>query len=77
MSVFKHKVWNQILDGKRSWSVREHENEDVNLFEVEVVTPLRELRDEGRIDTEEVKAPSPGQYRVKAVLIKEVLRLDQ
>src|SRR6266513_737657 len=41
-------------------------------FEVEVVEPLRKLRDEGRIEIEEV--PVPGQYRIVHVFLREILK---
>ena len=53
MSVFKDKVWREILDGKREWVVSSQTPEACDLFEVQYVLPLRELRKEGRIKTEE------------------------
>ncbi len=79
MSVFKHNIWNQILDGtKKSWHVSDRTAEAFDLFEVEVVEPLRELAAEHKIDIEEVEAPvESGGRRVKAVIVKRVLPEDQ
>lgn len=40
------------------------------MFEVQVVEPLRQLRNEGHIAIEEVSAAAPGQYRVVHVLLR-------
>jgi hypothetical protein len=75
MSVFKDSRWQEILDGKREWSVAERTLEACDLFEVQVVDPLRQLRDEGRIAIEEVSAPAPGQYRIVHVFLRQILDL--
>jgi hypothetical protein len=64
MSVNKDSRWQEILDGKREWFVTEQTPAACDLFEVTVVQPLRQLRDEGRVTIEEVSAPTPGRYRV-------------
>jgi len=61
MSVFKHGILNQILDGTKKWEPADSTPQALDLFEVEVVFRLRQLRDEGRIEIEEVNSPSPGQ----------------
>jgi hypothetical protein len=76
MSVFSQNIWNQILDGQKRWEPTDNSPNAQDRFELEVVSPLRELRDEGRIEIEEVKSPSPGQYRVTCVFLKEVFRLE-
>jgi hypothetical protein len=75
MSVFKDSRWQEILDGKREWGISERTSEACDLFEVQVVGPLRQLRDERRIVIEEVEAPAPGQYRIVHVFLREVLDL--
>ena len=77
MSVFKDSRWKEILDGKREWSVSERTPAACNLFEVREVHPLRQLRDEGRIDTEEIPAPVSGRYRIVEVLLREILKYDE
>lgn len=76
MSVFKDRVWKEILDGKRSWSVPERTPQACDLFEVQVVVPLRELKEEGRIQTKEIQGPVPGRYRIVEVMIEGIVRLD-
>jgi hypothetical protein len=74
MSVFKDSRWQEILDAKKEWSVKEHSPDEPDLFEVEVVVPLRELRDEGRITIQEVESPSvAGGYRVGHIFLREIL----
>lgn len=77
MSVFKDNIWKQILDGEREWKVSGPTTEAADLFECEVVVPLRELSEEGAITIQEIKAPSPGRYRVVEVLLLEVVRSDR
>jgi hypothetical protein len=76
MSIFKDKIWQEILDGKKSWTVSEKTSQACDLFEVQVVSPLRTLRDEGRIRIDEIKAPMPSSYRVYHVRLLGILRLD-
>jgi len=77
MSVFKDSCWQEILDGKREWCVAERTPAACDLFEVQVVDPLRQLRDEGRIAIEEVSAPILGTYRIVHVFLREILRFDR
>ncbi len=74
MNFFTHKIWDQILDGRDKWRVPEVTAAACDEFEVQVVLPLRELRDMGRITIEEVKAPAPGRLRTVEVWLGEVLR---
>ena len=76
MSLFKDHIWQQILDGQRSWSVSSPTPEACDLFEVEVVLPLRELCDERHIEIEESEAPAPGRYRVQHVMIRGIVNFD-
>jgi len=76
MSIFKDSVRTEILDGKREWSVSERTAEACDLFEVQVVRPLRELRDKGCIETHEIGAPVPGRYRVVQVMLRNIVRLE-
>jgi hypothetical protein len=74
MSVFKDSLWQEILHRKSEWSVAERTPEACDLFEVQVVEPLRELRDEGRIGIVEKSAPAPGQYRVVYLFVRAILK---
>jgi hypothetical protein len=76
MSVFKDRIWKEILDGKKDWLVSERKGEACDLFEVEVVLPLRDLQEEGRIRIEEIEAPVPGRRRTVQVILLEILRLE-
>jgi hypothetical protein len=73
MSVFKKSRWQEILDGKKEWSIADRTPEACDLFEVQFVAPLRQLRDEGRIAIEEVSAPSLGPYRIVHIFLREIL----
>jgi hypothetical protein len=42
--------WREILDGKTAWDITELPERDEDVFHVQYVLPLRQLRDEGRID---------------------------
>jgi hypothetical protein len=42
--------WREILDGKKAWDIKELLERDEDVFHVQYVLPLRQLRDEGRID---------------------------
>ena len=42
--------WREILDGKKDWDITELSERDEDVFHVQYVLPLRQLRDEGRID---------------------------
>ena len=75
MSVFKDSLWQKILHGKSEWSVAERTREECDLFEVQVVEPLRQLRDDGRIAIDEKSAPAPGQYRVVYVFVRAILKV--
>ena len=75
MSVFKDSLWQKILHGKSAWSVAEHTPEACDLFEVQVVEPLRQLRDEGRISIDEKTAPVPGRYRIVYVFVRAILKV--
>jgi hypothetical protein len=75
MSVFKDSLWQEILHGKSEWSVAERSPEVCDLFEVQVVEPLRELKDEGRISIDEKNAPVPGRYRVVYVFVRAILKV--
>ncbi len=72
--MFKHKIWQRIQDGETEWKPMDASSEALDLFEVEVVAPLRELRDEGRIELEEIASPAPGRYRVTHIFLKRILR---
>jgi len=61
MSIYKDLRWQEILHGKKEWCVAERTPSACDLFEVQFVDPLRELRDEGHIAIDEVSAPAPGQ----------------
>jgi hypothetical protein len=76
MGAFKDSRWKEILDGKREWFAQGHTHPACDLFEVQVVHPLRQLQDEGRIDIEEISASVPGRYRVVEVLLREILKYD-
>jgi hypothetical protein len=76
MSVFKDSLRQEILDGKREWFVAGRTPEACDSFEVEVVEPLRQLRDEGYIAIQEKSAPAPGRYRIIHVVLREILRSD-
>ncbi len=76
MSIFKDRLWQAILDGKKDWQVSEKTPEACDLFEVEIVRPLRALQNDGLIKIEEVEAPMPGQLRVVYVLLREIVRLE-
>jgi hypothetical protein len=65
----------EILHGKSEWSVAERTREACDLFEVQAVEPLRELRDEGRIGIDEKSAPAPGQHRVVYVFVRAILKV--
>ena len=43
--------WREILDGKKAWDIKELPERDEDVFHVQYVLPLRQLRDEGRIDS--------------------------
>ncbi len=73
MSIFKDSRWQEILDGKKEWFVAERTPAACDLFEVQVVDPLRQLRNEGRIAIEEVSAPTLGRYRIVHVFLREML----
>jgi hypothetical protein len=73
MSVFKDSRWQEILDGEKEWSVADRTPGACDLFEVQFVAPLRQLRDEGRIVLEEVSAPAPGRYRIVHIFLREIL----
>jgi len=75
MSVYKDSLWQEIKDGKSEWFVAERTPEACDLFEVQVVEPLRQLRDDGRIAIHEKSAPSPGQYRVVYVFVRAILKV--
>ena len=75
MSVFKDSLWQEIKDGKSEWFVVERTPSACDLFDVQVVEPLRQLRDEGRISIDEKSAPSPGQYRVVYVFVRAILKV--
>jgi hypothetical protein len=42
--------WREILDGKTGWDIRELPDIDEDAFHAQYVLPLRQLRDEGKID---------------------------
>jgi hypothetical protein len=77
MSVFKDSLWQEIKDGKSEWFVAERTPEACDLFEVQVVEPLRQLRDDGRIAIHE----NPPQRRASIGLFtysfERFLRFDR
>jgi hypothetical protein len=75
MSVYKDSLWQEIKDGKSEWFVAERTPEACDLFEVQVIEPLRQVRDDGRIAIHEKSAPSPGQYRVVYVFVRAILNV--
>jgi hypothetical protein len=42
--------WQEILDGKTAWDIRDLPERDEDKFHVEYVLPLRQLRDDGKIE---------------------------
>ena len=76
MSQFKKAIWKRIKDGERDWKVPQSTSEACDLFEIEIVQPLRDLRDEGRVAIKEVEAPCPGRYRVCFVQLVGEPNLD-
>ena len=42
--------WREILDGKKAWDINELPERDEDAFHVQYVLPLRQLRDEGKVD---------------------------
>jgi hypothetical protein len=42
--------WREILDGKKAWDIKELPERDEDVFHVHYVLPLRQLRDDGKID---------------------------
>lgn len=69
MSPYRGLVLAQLLDGKRSWEMREIGG-DADDFLTQVVIPLRELRYEGVIqNVEELTAASEGEVNIFAVEI--------
>ena len=50
MSIYRDKVLEKLLAGKRLWSASESPGGDPDLFMVAVVEPLRQLCEEGVID---------------------------
>ena len=75
MSVFKDSLWQEIKDGKSDWFVAERTPQTCDLFEVQVVEPLRQLKDDGRIAILEKSAPAAGQYRVVYVFVRAILQV--
>jgi hypothetical protein len=76
MSVYKDSLWREIQDFRKTeWSVAERTPEACDLFEVQVVEPLRQLRDEVRISIDEKSAPAPGRYRVVHVSVRAILKV--
>lgn len=43
--------WGEILDGKKAWDIHDLSEVDEDVFHVQYVLPLRQLRDEGKIDS--------------------------
>ena len=73
MSEFKDKIWQEILDGNKHWKVSENTQEAFDLFEVTIVRPLEELRDEGRLKMTPIKRPTTmGTIVVAEVMIYDV-----
>ena len=59
--------------GKKSGLLQSATPAACDLFEVQVVDPLRQLRNEGRIAIEEVSAPTLGRYWIVHVFLREML----
>jgi hypothetical protein len=76
MDLFKDKIRQEILDGRKSWSVEERTAKAYDLFEVQVVRPLRELFAEGFFeDLREIPKPLLGEPRVGQVKIFGLVNL--
>ena len=73
MSVFADKLRQQISEGIGCWKAPAQTPEALDLFEVEVVEPLRELQAEGSIT---LAKPHIGNFcfgqRIDAMVIKEI-----
>lgn len=68
-SPYQKEVLAQILDGKRMWSNAETGG-DHDVFYTQIVTPLRELKYEGVIETlSEIEFPIDGNVYITGVEI--------
>ncbi len=77
MDLFKDKIRQEILDGKKSWSVKERTTKAYDLFEVEVVRPLRELFADGFFeDLREIPKPLLGEPQIGQVKILGLVNLE-
>jgi hypothetical protein len=69
---------NEILDGKRSWGLEEVTNHDPEVFYVEYVLPLRQLRADGMIEKlvehERMRGGTPHVDRIDIVGGTDFLR---
>ncbi len=62
-SIFRQKIWSEILDGRRKWKAKDRSQEEFERFYGEVVCPLLELREEGRIKMKPELDDSDYYYR--------------
>jgi hypothetical protein len=70
MSVFKDNLRREILDGKTTWTPTERTAEAYDLFDVQIVQPLRELHAEGLFDEmKEIPKPLLGKPLIGQVII--------
>jgi len=62
-SIFRQKIWSEILDGRRKWTAKDRSQQEFERFYGEVVCPLLELREEGRIKMKPELDDSDYYYR--------------
>lgn len=71
------EVRQQILDGKRTWSVDEY-GSDYDAFFTQAVAPLRSLRAKGMIQAiEEISVAHDGETHIGIVEIIGAVNFDQ
>ena len=67
---YRDEIWQQILDGKRSWTAAEDAEGDADVFLTRILNPLRQLRAMGKIDNlEEIRINVYGESNIGIVEI--------
>jgi hypothetical protein len=76
MSIFRDTIWQQILDGKRTWTANDTGG-DLDRFHVEVVQPLEHFQSLGWLRFVPHEGAYRGRKRVDSVRIDGEVRTDE
>ena len=73
---YEEARWQEVLDGKQSWEMKDYCADDPDTFRTRFVDPLRQLQHQGRFEIEELMNHVDGRSFVFAVQITSPINYD-